>query len=61
MMAGTDGKKEVAMRGFVYENAPLVEVVAEIRWQLKFLASAPNAKIDPYYELFRDDFLAVMK
>ena len=61
MIARTDAQKEVVMRGFVYENAPLVEVVAEIRWQLKYLASAPNAKIDPYYELFRDDFLAVMK
>lgn len=61
MIARTDAQKEVVMHGFVYENAPLVEVVAEIRWQLKFLASAPNAKIDPYYELFRDDFLASMK
>lgn len=41
----------------VYDRAPLVEVIAEIHWQTKPLASTPNAHIDPYYELFRDAFL----
>ena len=47
MVTRNVAKKEIIMHGYVYENAPVVETVAEIRWQLKFLASAPNAKIDP--------------
>ena len=46
---------------YVYEKAPLVEVIAEIHWALKSLDTAPGAKIDPYYDLFRDAFLAYAK
>jgi uncharacterized protein (TIGR04255 family) len=42
----------------VYDRAPLVEVIAEVHWSLKQLHSAPNAWIDPYFDLFRDQFLA---
>lgn len=46
---------------FVYEKAPLVEVIVEIHWALKKLNSAPNAAIDPYYELFHDTFIEKCK
>ena len=42
---------------YIYEKAPLVEVIAEIHWALRKLESTPDAKIDPYYDLFRDAFL----
>ena len=42
---------------YLYENAPLVEVIAEVHWALKELQTAPNSKIDPYYDLFREQFL----
>lgn len=45
------------MSDFVYKKAPLIEVIVEIHWALKPLGSAPNAAIDPYYDLFREAFL----
>ncbi len=42
---------------FVYENAPLREVIAEVHWALTDLGVTPSTKIDPYYDLFRDQFL----
>ncbi len=42
---------------YVYEKAPLIEVIAEIHWSLKKLDTAPDARIDPYYDLFKDGFL----
>ena len=43
---------------YLWEKAPLVEVIAEVHWALKKLDSAPpDARIDPYYELFRDEFV----
>ncbi|GGC05256.1 hypothetical protein GCM10011363_22480 [Marivita lacus] len=45
------------MSDYVYEKPPLVEVILEIHWALKPLGSAPNAAIDPYYDLFRESFL----
>ena len=42
---------------YIYDKAPLVEVIAEIHWRLKNLGTAPDAKIDPYYDLFKDNFL----
>ena len=35
---------------YVYEDAPLVEVLAELRWQLLPIASMPGAEIDPHFE-----------
>ena len=46
---------------YVYGNAPLVEVIAEIHWGLKKLDTAPDAKIDLYYDLFRDEFVEFVK
>ena len=46
---------------YLYDKAPLVEVIAEIHWALKKLDTAPGAKIDPYYDLFKDAFLAYAK
>ena len=45
------------MPDFVYERAPLIEVILEIHWALKPLGSAPNAAIDPYYDLFCEAFI----
>lgn len=38
------------MTEFLYSNAPLVEVIAEVRWQLVPLAAITNAAIDPFFE-----------
>lgn len=35
---------------YIYEDAPLVEVIAEVRWQLLPIASLPGAEIDPHFE-----------
>jgi uncharacterized protein (TIGR04255 family) len=43
---------------FLYERAPLVEVIAEVRWALKKVeVGPPDAQIDPYYDLFKEQFL----
>ena len=42
---------------YVYENAPLIEVIAEIHWTLKNLKVPPDLKIDPFYDLFEGEFL----
>ncbi len=41
---------------FLYENAPLIEVIAEIHWALKPLQLAPQSKLDPHYDSFIFDF-----
>lgn len=35
---------------YIYENAPLVEVIAELRWHLLPIESMPGAEIDPIYD-----------
>ena len=42
---------------YLYENAPLIEVIAEIHWNLKPLTVVPTAKLDPYFDVFRDAFV----
>lgn len=42
---------------YIYTRAPLVEVIAEVHWQLKPIPTSPEAKIDPYFELFKEQFL----
>ena len=42
---------------YTYENAPLVEVIAEIHWRLTEIDQASNTKIDPYYYVFQQEFL----
>lgn len=46
---------------FLYANAPLVEVIAEVHWKLQPLQVPPNASIDPHFETFEKDFLAACK
>jgi uncharacterized protein (TIGR04255 family) len=40
----------------LYENAPLIEVIAEIRWELLELASMPGAAVDPHFGALVEDF-----
>jgi len=40
----------------LYENPPLIEVIAEVHWALKELQIAPKAKVDVYYERFVVEF-----
>lgn len=37
------------MSDYIYENPPLVEVIAEIHWQLQPIVSIPGGGIDPHY------------
>jgi uncharacterized protein (TIGR04255 family) len=41
-----------AANDFLYENAPLVEVIAEFRWDIQRIESLPNAAIDPHFAKF---------
>ncbi len=40
----------------LYENAPLIEVLAEIKWHIMPLASMPGMAVDPHFSAFSDDF-----
>lgn len=42
---------------YVYEDAPLVEVIAEVRWQLLPIASMPGAALDPLFERCHQELL----
>lgn len=44
-------------KDYVYEKAPLVEVIAEVHWALKGLDSVPDSRVDPFYDLFQQAFL----
>ena len=44
---------------YLLQNAPLVEVIAEVHWKLQVLKSAPNAAIDPQFSLFEPEFRKV--
>ncbi len=46
--------------GSIYENPPLIEVIAEIHWALNELQIAPDAKIDIYYERFAIEVEKIM-
>ena len=48
-------------KNLVYENAPLVEVIAEMHWDLRILDSATNVRTDPYYYPFQDGFIEEAK
>lgn len=41
------------MKREIYRNAPLVEMIAEVRWGLTPIASIPNAGIDPFYDVLK--------
>lgn len=38
------------MDDYIYETPPLVEVIAEIRWEVQKIASIPRGGIDPLYD-----------
>lgn len=46
---------------FRYKNAPLVEVVAEVTWELTRLSTVPGGAIDPLYEDFAEAFIEGIK
>jgi uncharacterized protein (TIGR04255 family) len=43
-------------RDFLYKNAPLVEVIAEIHWVLQPLLLLPNAAVDPHLSVLTNQF-----
>ncbi len=44
--------RDTAARDFLYENPPLIEVIAEIHWKLVPLQIGPGTAIDPHREAF---------
>lgn len=46
---------------FLYENAPLIEVIAEMRWAMTPLASMPGNFIDPYFDATSEEFIRLAK
>lgn len=47
-------------RDFLYENAPLIEVVAEARWELQKIMAPSGVRIDPHFSSFSEDFARLM-
>lgn len=45
-------------KDFLYDNAPLVEVIAEIRWALQNVMAPSGVSIDPHFVAFAEDFRA---
>lgn len=43
-------------KDFIYENAPLVEVIVEIHWSLQPLTAIPNAAMDPHFNALSTAF-----
>lgn len=43
-------KPEIDEEDFLYSHAPLVEVIAEVRWPIITLRSLAGGAIDPYFE-----------
>jgi uncharacterized protein (TIGR04255 family) len=44
------------VKEYVLKNAPLVEVVAEVRWSLKNVLAGPGTAIDPFFDIFKRQF-----
>ena len=42
---------------FVYKNAPLIEVIAELRWNLIHLTAIPGGAVDPFVQQAAPRFL----
>ena len=42
---------------YPYENPPLIEVIAEIHWQLTPLQMGPGTSIDPHFNFFSEQFV----
>jgi uncharacterized protein (TIGR04255 family) len=43
-------------RDFLYENAPLIEVIAEVQWEVVPLKVSPGAAVDPHFEAMSEGF-----
>src|SRR5687768_10684619 len=43
------------MPDYLYENPPLVEVIAEVHWKLDPLGAIPNAAVDPHYKITAEE------
>jgi uncharacterized protein (TIGR04255 family) len=41
---------------FLYQNAPLIEVITELHWSLQPLIAIPNAAIDPHFAILSSKF-----
>lgn len=46
---------------YLYDNAPLIEVISEVRWSLTALASMPGNFIDPNFSATSEEFLSLAK
>jgi len=44
-------------RDYLYENAPLIEVIAEVRWALVAVSSIPGGGVDPHFDIMSDKFI----
>jgi uncharacterized protein (TIGR04255 family) len=46
---------------WLYSNAPLIEVIAEIRWALQPLGALPGAAVDPHFEITSQELTGAAK
>lgn len=51
----------MSKQDFIYENAPLIEVIAEVRWVLIPLRAIPGAQVDPHFGAFTQEFARAVK
>jgi len=45
------------MKREIFQNAPLIEMIAEVRWRLTPIASIPNGGIDPFYDILKQSLI----
>jgi len=48
-------------KDFLYKTAPLIEVIAEVHWELQPLLAIPNAAIDPHFPVLLREFRELAK
>lgn len=53
---GDERKRPRMEQDYLYENAPLIEVIAEVFWSLLPLTALPGAAIDPHFPSFSEQF-----
>lgn len=46
---------------FLYSRAPLIEVIAEVRWSLTPVVAVPGLKVDPYYPTTSEQFTSLCR
>ncbi|WP_088342453.1 MULTISPECIES: TIGR04255 family protein [Rhodomicrobium] len=49
------------MADLLFARPPLVEVICEIRWELRTITTMPDTLIDPHYDSFNDDITMLAK